>query len=153
MTAAAQVPTQTSALTDSRPPHWPCRRSTSCTQLTVGKNQPGAVVETRQGLELHSNTCCTESYASIYTTMFKCERSDFTLYAVFRGKDHLFFQNAQRDKEEVHENQMPITNRSENSQTAVKPLNQPTNDVLSGLFKHLSAVSVQKHKLDCWRFL
>ncbi|XP_030600293.1 C2 domain-containing protein 3 isoform X2 [Archocentrus centrarchus] len=48
-----------------------------------------------------------------------------------RGKDHLYFQNAQRDKEEAHENQMPITNRSQNSQTAVNPLTQPTNELLS----------------------
>ncbi|XP_074496633.1 C2 domain-containing protein 3 isoform X2 [Sebastes fasciatus] len=40
-----------------------------------------------------------------------------------RGKDHLYFQNAQKDKEESLENQMPTTNRSPKSQT--------TNDILS----------------------
>ncbi|CAI5693179.1 unnamed protein product [Oreochromis niloticus] len=48
-----------------------------------------------------------------------------------RGKDHLYFQNTQRDEEKTLENQMPTTNRSQNSQTAVNPLNQPTNDVIS----------------------
>ncbi|XP_070762183.1 C2 domain-containing protein 3 [Enoplosus armatus] len=49
-----------------------------------------------------------------------------------RGKDHLYFQNAQKDKEESLENQMPRTN----SQTAVNPSSQEpggqtTNDILS----------------------
>uniref|UniRef100_A0A3Q3CPZ9 C2 domain containing 3 centriole elongation regulator n=1 Tax=Haplochromis burtoni TaxID=8153 RepID=A0A3Q3CPZ9_HAPBU len=65
-----------------------------------------------------------------------------------RGKDHLYFQNAQRDEEETLENQMPTTNRSQNSQTAVNPLNQPTNDIISGLFKHPCIISLQKLILD-----
>ncbi|XP_044058506.1 C2 domain-containing protein 3 isoform X2 [Siniperca chuatsi] len=55
-----------------------------------------------------------------------------------RGKDHLYFQNAQKDKskEESLENQMPRTNGSQNSQTAVnpssqEPCGQSTNDILS----------------------
>ncbi|XP_034404215.1 C2 domain-containing protein 3 isoform X2 [Cyclopterus lumpus] len=53
-----------------------------------------------------------------------------------RGKDHLYFQNAQKDEEESLENQMPTTNRFQNSQTAVNPSNQEpcgqtTTDILS----------------------
>ncbi|XP_071352498.1 C2 domain-containing protein 3 isoform X2 [Trachinotus anak] len=54
-----------------------------------------------------------------------------------RGKDHLYFQNAQKDegKQESLENQMPKTNTFQNSQTAVNPsqkfCGQTTNDVLS----------------------
>lgn len=56
-----------------------------------------------------------------------------------RGKDHLYFQNAQKgkSKEESLENQMPTTNRSQNSQTAgnpssgQEPCGQSTNDILS----------------------
>ncbi|XP_050921333.1 LOW QUALITY PROTEIN: C2 domain-containing protein 3 [Lates calcarifer] len=51
-----------------------------------------------------------------------------------RGKDHLYFQNAQKDegKGGLLENQMPITNRSQTSQTAVNPSNQePPNDIIS----------------------
>ncbi|XP_056296608.1 C2 domain-containing protein 3 isoform X3 [Pseudoliparis swirei] len=53
-----------------------------------------------------------------------------------RGKDHLYFQDAQKDKEESLENQMPTTNRSQNRQTAVNPSNQEpcgqtTTDILS----------------------
>lgn len=55
-----------------------------------------------------------------------------------RGKDHLYFQYAQKDKgkEESLENQMPRTNISQNSQTPVnhssrEPCGQATNDILS----------------------
>ncbi|XP_051253398.1 C2 domain-containing protein 3 isoform X1 [Dicentrarchus labrax] len=55
-----------------------------------------------------------------------------------RGKDHLYFQNAQKDKgiKESLENQMPRTNKSPNSQTAVnpssqEPCDQTNNDILS----------------------
>ncbi|KAK1899930.1 C2 domain containing protein 3 [Dissostichus eleginoides] len=53
-----------------------------------------------------------------------------------RGKDHLYFQNAQKDKEESLENQMPTTDKSPNSQTAMNPscrqlCGQTTNDILS----------------------
>uniref|UniRef100_A0A3B4ZHV7 C2 domain containing 3 centriole elongation regulator n=1 Tax=Stegastes partitus TaxID=144197 RepID=A0A3B4ZHV7_9TELE len=54
-----------------------------------------------------------------------------------RGKDHLYFQNAQKEKEETLENQMPRTNNSQKSQTTVNPSNQEschgqtTNDLLS----------------------
>ncbi|KAM7412854.1 hypothetical protein PAMA_020305 [Pampus argenteus] len=53
-----------------------------------------------------------------------------------RGKDHLYFQNTQKGKDESRENQMPTTNRSHNSQTVVnhssqEPCSQPTNDILS----------------------
>uniref|UniRef100_A0A8C4IFG0 C2 domain containing 3 centriole elongation regulator n=1 Tax=Dicentrarchus labrax TaxID=13489 RepID=A0A8C4IFG0_DICLA len=60
-----------------------------------------------------------------------------------RGKDHLYFQNAQKDKgiKESLENQMPRTNKSPNSQTAVnpssqEPCDQTNNDILSGWLKH-----------------
>ncbi|TNN33595.1 C2 domain-containing protein 3 [Liparis tanakae] len=54
-----------------------------------------------------------------------------------RGKDHLYFQNAQKNKEESLENQMPTTNRSQNRQTAANPSNQEprgqtSTDILSG---------------------
>ncbi|XP_063762656.1 C2 domain-containing protein 3 isoform X2 [Eleginops maclovinus] len=55
-----------------------------------------------------------------------------------RGKDHLYFQNAQKDKgkEESLENQMPTTDKSPNSQTAMNSSSrqlcgQTTNDILS----------------------
>lgn len=53
-----------------------------------------------------------------------------------RGKDHLYFQNAQKDKEESLENQMPTTDTSPNSQAAMNPscrqlCGQTTNDILS----------------------
>ncbi|KAI4814903.1 hypothetical protein KUCAC02_005079 [Chaenocephalus aceratus] len=53
-----------------------------------------------------------------------------------RGKDHLYFQNAQKDKEESLENQMPTTDKSPNSQAAMNPscrqlCGQTTNDILS----------------------
>ncbi|XP_054454467.1 C2 domain-containing protein 3 [Anoplopoma fimbria] len=53
-----------------------------------------------------------------------------------RGKDHLYYQNAQKDKEESLENQMPTTNRPQNSQTALnpssqEPCGQTTTDILS----------------------
>ncbi|XP_049431636.1 C2 domain-containing protein 3 isoform X2 [Epinephelus fuscoguttatus] len=55
-----------------------------------------------------------------------------------RGKDHLYFQNAQKDKgkEESVENQMPRADRSQDNQTAVNPssqeaFGQSTNDILS----------------------
>ncbi|KAM9358901.1 C2 domain-containing protein 3 [Symphorus nematophorus] len=49
-----------------------------------------------------------------------------------RGKDDLYFQNAQKGTEESLENQMPTTNRSTNSQTALNPSSQePANDILS----------------------
>ncbi|XP_034460102.1 C2 domain-containing protein 3 isoform X1 [Hippoglossus hippoglossus] len=55
-----------------------------------------------------------------------------------RGKDHLYFQKPQRDegKDEFLENQMPTTNRSQDSQRAVNPSSQEprgqtTNDILS----------------------
>ncbi|XP_022063857.2 C2 domain-containing protein 3 isoform X1 [Acanthochromis polyacanthus] len=54
-----------------------------------------------------------------------------------RGKDHLYFQNAPKGKEETLENQRPIANKSQNNQTAVNPSSQEfhhgqaTNDLLS----------------------
>ncbi|XP_029374005.1 C2 domain-containing protein 3 isoform X3 [Echeneis naucrates] len=56
-----------------------------------------------------------------------------------RGKDHLYFQNAQKcseGKEGSLENQMPAISRSQNCQTAVNPSNQEpcgqtTNDIFS----------------------
>ncbi|XP_034720031.1 C2 domain-containing protein 3 isoform X3 [Etheostoma cragini] len=55
-----------------------------------------------------------------------------------RGKDHLYFQNTQKDKgrEELLENQIPTTNPSLNNQSTVNPSNQEpcrhtTNDILS----------------------
>ncbi|TMS07832.1 C2 domain-containing protein 3 [Larimichthys crocea] len=53
-----------------------------------------------------------------------------------RGKDHLYFQNAQRNKEESLENQMPRTDRPQNSQTALNPSSQEpsgqaSSDILS----------------------
>ncbi|XP_056230704.1 C2 domain-containing protein 3 isoform X1 [Seriola aureovittata] len=55
-----------------------------------------------------------------------------------RGKDHLYFQNAQKEegKEESLENQMPVKNRSQNSQTVMNPSSQEpcgptTSDILS----------------------
>ncbi|XP_059188005.1 C2 domain-containing protein 3 [Centropristis striata] len=55
-----------------------------------------------------------------------------------RGKDHLYFQDAQKDKgkEESLENQMPTTDRCQNGQIAVNPSSQEpsvqtTNDILS----------------------
>ncbi|XP_026223840.1 C2 domain-containing protein 3 [Anabas testudineus] len=59
-----------------------------------------------------------------------------------RGKDHLYFQNAQNDKgnEELLENQMPITNRSHNIKTSVNPSSyeppgQTSSDILSVLLE------------------
>ncbi|XP_037324188.2 C2 domain-containing protein 3 isoform X1 [Pungitius pungitius] len=46
-----------------------------------------------------------------------------------RGKDHLYFQNAQKDKDEPLENQMPTTNKSHNQ--SVEPCGQATTDILS----------------------
>ncbi|XP_040901590.1 C2 domain-containing protein 3 isoform X2 [Toxotes jaculatrix] len=54
-----------------------------------------------------------------------------------RGKDHLYFQNTQKNsKEQPQENQAPLANRPQNSQTAVnassqETCGQTTNDVLS----------------------
>uniref|UniRef100_A0A3Q4I3H6 C2 domain-containing protein 3-like n=1 Tax=Neolamprologus brichardi TaxID=32507 RepID=A0A3Q4I3H6_NEOBR len=64
------------------------------------------------------------SYLGICSAIFKSEDSDLTLFI------------------------MPTTNRSQNSQTAVNPLNQPTNDIISGLFKHPCIISLQKLILD-----
>lgn len=48
---------------------------------------------------------------------------------------------------------MPTTNRSQNSQTAVNSLNQPTNDIISGLFKHPCIISLQKRISIFWNFI
>ncbi|XP_069568432.1 C2 domain-containing protein 3 isoform X4 [Brachyistius frenatus] len=54
-----------------------------------------------------------------------------------RGKDHLYFQNSQKDKEETLENLMPVKDKSQISQTAVNPSGQEVrqgqtnNDILS----------------------
>ncbi|XP_062275677.1 C2 domain-containing protein 3 isoform X3 [Scomber scombrus] len=53
-----------------------------------------------------------------------------------RGKDHLYFAQKEKSNDESLENQMPTTNRSQNSQTAVNPscqeaCGQSTNDILS----------------------
>ncbi|XP_075956209.1 C2 domain-containing protein 3 [Anarhichas minor] len=76
-----------------------------------------------------------------------------------RGKDHLYFQNAQKDKEESLENQMPTTNRSQNSQTAVnpssqEPCGQATTDILSVILergnklRNAMVVSALKYDMD-----
>ncbi|XP_072248288.1 C2 domain-containing protein 3 isoform X1 [Leuresthes tenuis] len=53
-----------------------------------------------------------------------------------RGKDHLYFQNAQKDEQETLENQIIMTNKSQNIQTVANPTQesfhgQITNDVIS----------------------
>lgn len=76
-----------------------------------------------------------------------------------RGKDHLYFQNAQKSKEESLENQMPTTNRSQNSQTALnpssqEPCGQTTNDILSVILergnklRNAMVVSALKSDMD-----
>lgn len=56
---------------------------------------------------------------------------------IFRGRDHLYFPNPQKNKDESLENLMPKTNTSHNHQTALNPSSQepsghPTSDMLSG---------------------
>ncbi|XP_068441381.1 C2 domain-containing protein 3 isoform X2 [Clinocottus analis] len=76
-----------------------------------------------------------------------------------RGKDHLYFQNATKDKDESLENQMPITDRSQNSQTAVNPssqehCDQTTTDILSVILergnklRNAMVVSALKSDMD-----
>ncbi|XP_028276134.1 C2 domain-containing protein 3 isoform X2 [Parambassis ranga] len=76
-----------------------------------------------------------------------------------RGRDHLYFQNAQKDKE-TPENQMTQANKSLNSQTAVNPASQessyvhPTNDILSVILergnklRNAMVVSALKYDTD-----
>lgn len=72
---------------------------------------------------------------------------------IFRGKDHLYFQNAQKDEGKVKslENQVPTTNRSQNSQTAGnpssrEPCGQTTNDILSGWLQHYYTLDELNYK-------
>lgn len=67
------------------------------------------------------------------------DNNNVSLCFSFRGKDHLYFQNAQKDKgnEESLENQMPITSTSQHIKTSVnpsclEPSGQTSSDVLSG---------------------
>lgn len=60
---------------------------------------------------------------------------------IFRGKDHLYFQTAQKDngKQESQENLMPITNSTQNRLTSMNPSTQEpggesANAILSGVF-------------------
>ncbi|XP_041661864.1 C2 domain-containing protein 3 isoform X3 [Cheilinus undulatus] len=75
-----------------------------------------------------------------------------------RGKDHLYFQNEQKDqgKEQSLENQLPRTNMLQNSQTAGNPSSQDStqnnNDILSVILergnKLRNAVVVSALKCD-----
>ncbi|XP_076591806.1 C2 domain-containing protein 3 isoform X2 [Chaetodon auriga] len=76
-----------------------------------------------------------------------------------RGKDHLYFQNGQTGKEDSVENQMPRTNGSQNSQTAMNSSSQEsrgqtTNDILSVILergnklRNAMVVSALKNDLD-----
>ncbi|XP_047449775.1 C2 domain-containing protein 3 isoform X2 [Mugil cephalus] len=76
-----------------------------------------------------------------------------------RGKDHLYFKNAEKDKQETLENQMPLTNKPQESQTAVNPSSldsgQTSNDILSVILergnklRNAMVVSALKCDMDC----
>lgn len=81
-------------------------------------------------------SCCSKSLNLSIIICIYCGN-------IFRGKDHLYFQNAQKDKgiKESLENRMPRTNKPQNGQTAVnpssqEPCDQTNNDILSGRLKH-----------------
>lgn len=68
---------------------------------------------------------------------------------IFRGKDHLYFQNVQRDKETL-ENVLPASSKSQNSQTVGNPLHMESydgrisNDIISGQRQHHCITNMPK---------
>uniref|UniRef100_A0A8C7MZW2 C2CD3 N-terminal C2 domain-containing protein n=1 Tax=Oncorhynchus kisutch TaxID=8019 RepID=A0A8C7MZW2_ONCKI len=79
------------------------------------------------------STVCSSSF-SLISVMLSC------FCNIFRGKDHLYFQNAQMEKKTdlALENQKPTSSRSQHGQGAANPTvqesthGQTTNDILSG---------------------